>query len=408
MMATFSYVAVTRENESVTGVVEAATPAAAARALQERGVTLVSVSARDTRRRLREILASEVTFGHGIPERVLVSLLKEWATLTSAGVALHRALELAAENHAGRTGAIILKILEAVRGGASFRDALERSAVFPRSFVALVGAAELSGTLPATLVRAAAEADERRRQRRKLIAQLVYPAFLTVTATAAILVLLLVVVPNVEALIDDGAEIRLPATTRAVLAVSHFVQDSGLALVAGAIAVFSVASVAYRTPTGRGLLDRALLRMPVVGRLATGLAASRYLVVLASLVAGGVDLARALPHAAETVSNGFASRRLVEAGTAVTTGTGLGPALAATGLFPADALGLIRSGEQTGRLGEMLSAAGLLLRQRSEQRLETLAAAAGPMLTICFGLLAGVVVYAMLTTILSVNEFAFR
>jgi len=177
MMATFSYVAVTRENESVTGVVEAATPAAAARALQERGVTLVSVSARDTRRRLREILASEVTFGHGIPERVLVSLLKEWATLTSAGVALHRALELAAENHAGRTGAIILKILEAVRGGASFRDALERSAVFPRSFVTLVGAAAL--------------ADERRRQRRKQIAQLVYPAFLTVTATAAILVLLL-------------------------------------------------------------------------------------------------------------------------------------------------------------------------------------------------------------------------
>lgn len=407
-MPTFFFVAVTRENEKVTGDVEADAPATAARTLRERGLTVVSLSDPSRRLTLRRILAFEITLRSGIAPRAMASLLREWATLNAAGVPLHRTLELSAGNHVGRTGAIIRRILETVRGGASFRDALERSEVFPRALVALVGAAEASGTLPSVLARAATEADERRRRQRKLTSELVYPAFLTVTATAAIVVLLTVVVPNVESLIDDGAQLRLPTTTLLVLTASHLVRDTWpYAITANAI-VACTAFVACRMPGGRRVADGLLLRLPIVGKIVAGSAASRYLDVLASLVTGGVGLAPALEHAAETVSNSFASHRLARAGTAVVAGDGLGDALAATGLFPADALGLVRTGEQTGRLGEMLAAAGVLLRQRSEHRLETIAAAAGPTLTIGFGALAGLVVYAMLTTILSVNEFAFR
>jgi general secretion pathway protein F len=409
-MPRFRFVAVTASNERQEGVLEATAVDDAAEALVRRGLFVIDVSPESSSRLLWATLNRDVTFASPLSARRLAALTLEWAGLLEAGVSLDETLALS--SGPGRPKSlvsIVRAIREAVKGGAALNQALrEHRRVFPPVYVALVQAGEAAGELGPVLRRLASDLEARQDFVEKIRSALLYPAFLVVTAGGAIVVLLTVVVPNLESLVTERASDTLPFATRAVIWVSHALRDSGpIAAFAVAVAIV-IAVFAARTRTMHRRLDRALLALPVAGSLTRSSDAARYLRTLSALVGGGIALPRALPLALPSLNNSALSTDVERAHQRVLVGASLGDALAESDALPADALALARMGERTGKLAEALGHAASLLETSVRRRLETIAALIGPALTVVFGLIAGLIVYAMLSTILGINELAHQ
>jgi type II secretory pathway component PulF len=409
-MARFRFVGVTAGNERQEGVLEADAVSDAAASLRRRGLFVVRVEPESQKRSLWATLNRDVALSSPIPRRALVSLTLEWAGLLEAGVTLDEALALSAS---GKRAAGVLKtvrsIREAVKGGASLHEALKsHPRCFPPVYVALVQAGEAAGALGPALRRLAKDLEAGQEFSEKIRGALLYPIFLVVTATGAIVVLLTVVVPNLEELVTERGADTLPFATKAVIAVSHALRDFGLISAAAMLVAVLVGAIAVRTEAVRRRLDRLLLRLPVMGSLVRASNAGRYLRTLSALVGGGVALPRALPLAVPALSNTALAADIDAAHQKVLVGAAFGDALAASGALPDDALVLARMGERTGKLADALGHAASLMETGVRRRMEAIATLIGPMLTVGFGLVAGVIVYAMLSTILGINELAYQ
>jgi general secretion pathway protein F len=408
-MARFRFQAVDAVNERHDGVIEAASEEEVARLLTRQGLFAVRIGAEKTSASLWALLNKDISFGRPLAPRELVSLAQEWAGLLSAGIALNDALALS-ETSARRAAArkLVGRIAERVRRGGTFRDALDAEGIFPASFVALVGAGEAAGELGPAMVRIADDLERARDFAERLGGSLIYPACLTVAATGAIVVLLVVVVPNLQALIGAEGVEGLPVATRTVIAASDLVRTHGVAIGAGLLALVLAAALAWRLPASRSAVDRLLLKVPVFGRILTGIDLGRYCRSLSALLAGGVSLARALPLARRTVANRAMNGDFARAERRVLDGAVFAEALADGGLVPPEVLVLIRTGEGTGRLAEAAGNAASMLEKRVRRRLETITTVVGPALTVTFGLVAGLIIYAMLSAILQINDVAFQ
>jgi type II secretory pathway component PulF len=191
-----------------------------------------------------------------------------------------------------------------------------------------------------------------------------------------------------------------------VIATSHTLRDHGLVLAAMLALLVVGSAAAARTTAGRAVIDRLVLRMPVAGPLVRAIETGRLLRSLGALVTGGVAVSRAMPLAVRTIANTAMRASLMGAHERILSGTALGDAVAASGALPADAIGLMRVGERTGRLDAALERAATLFEGRATRRLKALTTMLTPVLTIGFGMLAGIIVYAMLSTILSINDLA--
>ncbi len=267
-------------------------------------------------------------------------------------------------------------------------------------------AGEASGSLGPSLRRLADDLTARRVVVEEIRNALLYPAFLLITAVVGISILLLVVVPNLENLFGARSREALPVVTQVVIAVSHGLRDFGLFLLMIAGLALAILMAAARTSKGRSTIHQTALRLPIMGSLVQAIETGRFARAFSSLLAGGVAMAQAMPLAVQTLHNDAMRRGLERAHGHVLTGVSLGDAIAASRVLPGDALGLVRMGERTGTLDRALGRAAALYEGRAARRLKALTTVLTPVLTIGFGLLAGVIIYAMVSTILSINDLA--
>lgn len=407
-MARFRYEAVDGRNARQTGTVEAASAEEVARDLVRQGRFVLSVAPERPAASLWALLNKDIALRPPIGAREIVTLTQEWAGLLAAGVGLADVLTLSAANaKRPSVAALVARVSDRVRKGSAFHAALEQERGFPPAYVAIVGAGETAGDLAPTMQRLAEDLEASRDFAERLSGSLLYPAFLTITATGAVAVLLAVVVPNLKALIEAEPGRVLPFATRAVIAASDFFRHHGADL-AAAVAVGAAALVvASRVAAGRAALDRLVLRLPVAGPILLALEIGRYLRALSALLAGGVSLSRALPLAGRTLSNRALRNEFEAAHGEVLHGKPLAEALEARRRLSPEILTLVRMGEQTGRLAETTGAAARLLEKRARRRLEAITTIVGPALTVVFGLVAGLIVYAMMSAILDMNDAAF-
>lgn len=400
-MALFAYRALTAAGERVTGEIEAPDARAAVARLQERGLFPISAEPVTPR-------PARAGLGGRRLARAVTEATRELATLLGAGQTLTEALGLLLETiEHRRLRAILAEVREAVRTGKSLSEALANHPhAFPRAYVGLVRAGEAAGTLPETL-RILALARERREQvERKLASAAIYPALLLLASLAALAILLLVVVPRFAPLFAQ-AQAALPASTRLVLALAEFLAAWGSELaLALAVALFALL-VALRRPRPRLVLDRALLRVPLVAKLARERASAEAMRGLATLLKGGLDLASALPLVRELVSNRAVRAALEETMRAVREGRPLWRALSEADVLAPLAVRLLRVGEESGRLAEVAEYLAEAFEERVASRLARLVALVEPLVIVTLGLLVGGIVVSILSAVIAVNDLAF-
>lgn len=409
-MPTFHYVAVSATNERLKGTLVAEDETRAARTLLSQGLIILKVAPQTRLNRVWAFLNQDVTGRAILSDTEVSALLSQWGSLIEAGVPLSDALNITEAGTSNRKiKSSIAAIRKSVIEGASLHEALLKGdQAFPHGILALIKAAEESRLLGPTLSRLGGDLDAKRQFNAELRNALLYPAFIAVTAMASIIVLLTVVVPNIETLLEGTRQQTIPLMTSTVIGLSQFLRAQGLTLLFSLVCLSVALLVFARTQGGRVQFDRWLLRWPIVGRLLLLADTARLLRTLSELLTGGVSLARALPLAITTVRNTALRLRLAGAQSDLLQGASLTESLMKADCLSIDIIQVARVGERTGKLAELLGRAALACEQTSRLQLKALTTIVGPALTVIFGLMAGFIIYAVMTTILSLNELAFQ
>ncbi len=343
-----------------------------------------------------------------VDDAALVLFTRAVATLLGAGLPLEQALEEAAAGEVSPAMRdVARKLLERVRGGMSFADALaERVDVFPPHYVGLVRAGEAGGTLE-EVMRDLADAVERARNlRQEIRSALVYPVLVLVTAVGSLLILLLAVIPEFEPLFT-GAGDSLPLSAAAVLWLSKTLREDAWLILGVVLLAFFALRQLWRDPHWRQAMEARMLRLPLVGRLLGKLEAARFTRSFGTLLKNGVELVPALLMSARTLSNATLARAIERVAPRLRRGEGVHAALAAAGILPPMAERLVRIGENSGQLDAMLLTIARIYEEELTRDTKRLVALLVPAVTLALGVVVVAIIGAILSAILASYDLPF-
>lgn len=329
------------------------------------------------------------------------TLLRALANLTTAHAPLADALGLiSASWSVGREVPIIDDVLRQLRQGVSLAKAL--SSIVPPDVEQIIMAGETSGQLAEALDRSASLLERKAAQTAKIIEACIYPAILVIAAVGALSVLFVVVIPSLQPLVADRLG-NLPAFTRLVFATGTVLEHHFASILIGLAVLLSACLLVARTTIGKRFQEQVLFRIPGLSTLARANGEAAVLLTFSSLAQSGISIATALELAAETTSQSVIGRDCRSAVATIRQGQPLSIALRAAN-FSSDTVLLARVGERTGTLGESLGRAATLCEDRLNRLMERTLSLLGPALTIAIGLVAGLVVAAVFSAVMAVNE----
>lgn len=408
-MSTFRYKAVRPTGESVEGELEAINRQGAVSQLADMGYVPVRVD-QASGSSLASILSIDL-FGSGsgrMSPRDIMIATREIATLLDAGVELERALGIIvdlSERPAIQT--LFQNILEEVRGGSALSDALEhRAERFPPSYISMVRAGEIGGALPVVFERLATYLETAHASRENLRSALIYPILLLVMAILSVVVMVSVVLPQFEPLFASSGK-ELPLLTQFMLSASDAVEQYGLIALLLAVAGIALFRQRLRNAAFRLNWHRRLLSLPLAGALLLKLDIAQFARTLGTLMQNGVATLAAFAIVRETVSNTYLAKGLDDAADRIQSGATISDALTAVPKFPDLAAHLVRVGEETGRLEEMLIRLALIYEDDARRSVQRLLALLLPGLTALIGLFIAAIIASIFLAIVSVNQLAF-
>ncbi len=329
-------------------------------------------------------------------------------TLLHAGLPLAQSLDLLkAQQTAPHFKALRDKVPQQVTTGVALSDAFASlGEVLPRLYSNTLRAGEQSGELESVLERFVEYQRIVEAMRKKIIAALTYPAVLVLLSIGLIVVLVAKVIPSFAGFYV-AFDSELPLITRFVLGLSNFVQENFFLLIlAGIVAVLSYKAW-VRTPRGLLITDRWRLRVPLVGRLAHLFALSQFSRSLSVLLGGGTPMVPALETAASSVNNTWISKLLLGCVQEVREGRPLSDSVEDTKIAPAMALAMMRVGEATGALPEMLVHTSEFFDDEIEFALGRMVALFEPLILVVMGFIVGglllAVYYPLLTLVTKIG-----
>ncbi|MBI3873108.1 MAG: type II secretion system F family protein, partial [candidate division Zixibacteria bacterium] len=302
--------------------------------------------------------AGEISFGmgKGIKKVHLSRFTRQFATMIGAGLPMVQCLDiLSKQMEAAEMRKVVGMVKDSVSSGSTLAEALGRhKKAFDDLYVNMVEAGEVGGALDTILIRLANYREKADALTRKVRGAMVYPSVIVVVAIGVTFVMLTWIVP-VFAKMFSGLGAELPAPTRIVLNISHFLHDHILHIVGLLVVMVILFRMSLRTEKGRLYFDRALLKAPLFGSLVRKSAVSRFTRTLGTLISSGVSILDALEITAKTAGNSVIRNAIRRSVLAIAEGDTITGPLRDTGVFPPMVTQMISVGEKTGGLDEMLS-----------------------------------------------------
>jgi general secretion pathway protein F len=405
-MTMFRYTAVGPGGERLAGVMDATTQAEVIARLQRQGTLPVRAEPADQASRWAWLTQLDLGVRRGLRKQDVADLIRELATMLTAGQDLDRALRYMQETAAARTRATISGLRDAVRDGSPLSTAMARYPTsFPTMHVGLVRAGEAGGNLGPTLSRIADLLDRQRTLASTVTSALIYPAVLFIAMIGAVTLLLTQVLPQFVPMFEQSGA-PLPASTQFLIAAGQFVQDDGLFLLLAALVLVVLGRVALSQARVRLIVDRIVLRLPVIGSLTQEVLAARFTRVLGTLLGNGVALIPALTMVRDAMGNQAARTAVDRASSTARGGGSLTRDLEAAGVFPTRTIHLLRLGEETAQLAAMALRAADIHEEKTRLATQRLTALLVPAMTILMGVAVGGIVASLMTAMLSLNNLA--
>lgn len=352
-------------------------------ALERRGFSLVPrLPALRRRRRVK-------------PRQFLV-FNQELAALLRAGLPLLQSLDLLLERRTHpRLRSVLAEVRERVKSGEDLSDAFAHfGELFPPLYAASLKAGERSGELESVIRRFIRYLQILLEARRKAISALVYPAVLVGLSGMMITVMALYVIPRFQDFYV-ALDVELPALTRAILAGSLFLRRHVIELTLLVVSIVIGARRFNRSARGRLAIDHAKIEIPLVGGILHRFAVSEFTRSLATLLSGGIPLVPSLEVATGAVGNHFIRFKLEPVAGQLREGSAFNEALTKTGVIPDIAIDMIKVGESTGALADMLNQVSDFIDEEVETRVDRMLVLLEPVMLVVMGAIIGTLLIAM-------------
>lgn len=397
----FIYKAVTKEGEHKEGTIEAVSIDSAINALQRRELIISEITPADEKKGLLEM---NLSFFERVKPKDIVILSRQMSTLFEAQVSALRIFRLlAAESENTKLARILADVAEQLQGGNSIAGSLEKHKdAFSPFYISMVRAGEETGRLDETFAFLADYLDRTYEVTSKAKNALVYPAFVIITFISVMIMMFTVVIPKISTILTESGQ-DIPIYTKVVLGISTFLVDFGvwIGIAAVVLAFFLVRYV--KTKEGKAVFDTFKLGIPFVGHLYKMLYLSRLSDNMNTMLVSGIPMIKALELTKDVVDNQRYIDALDESIEDVRGGSSVSASFSKHEEFPNILIQMIKVGEETGNLGQILKTLSNFYRREVTTAVDTLVGLIEPVMIIMLGLGVGTLLASVLVPIYNIS-----
>ena len=397
-MAKFRYQATTEAGSRTRGVATATSLKTAMAGLVEQGFTVSQLKPK------RNALKFQIT-KEKLPQGELMHFSRQLSAFIRAGIPLIEAIEVIEEEADDKTLRMVLQgVRESLITGETFSEALRPyETLFPKFYVDMVRAAELTGSLDDVLRELSGYIRRDLEARNKVKAALVYPSVILVMAIITVIVLSTFVLPRFRTFFSDF-HARLPLPTRMLIGFTDFISNDWMYIIAALVLLIAIPMALVRTHRGRRVKDRLLLRLPVLGPVMLFAIVERFCRLLATMMQAGVPLPEAMGVLGDATKNVIFQEGLANVHGAMMRGEGLARPMSDTKLFPGAVIQMIKVGENTGTLNEQLGVGSDYYGQELEYKIQRLTSLFEPAVIIFMGVAVGFVAVALISAMYGIYK----
>ncbi|OGW41311.1 MAG: type II secretion system protein GspF [Nitrospirae bacterium RBG_13_39_12] len=386
------------EGSIVEGAIEASDEKSAIEKLKNTGIIPLKVASPEKGMGKRITLRSSKTN--------LLTFSTELSALLSAGLPLDRSLNiLSGISESKEMKNIIQSILKSIREGSSFSDALQRHPkVFSRLYINMIRAGEAGGVLDVVLEKLNEFLESAKELKDHIISVMIYPIFLVFASGLSIIILLTYVLPKFSVIFDELGG-SLPLSTQILLTISNALKSYWwfiLLIITTGLLIFKNH---IKSASGRYKWDAFKLKM--MGEVIRKLETARFCRTLGTLLKSGVPLLQALNNAKDVITNQVIASSIDAVSDGAKEGKGIAVPLSDANVFPSLALSMIKVGEETGQLDNMLIKVATTYEKSLNVTIKRFVSILEPVMILSMGLIIGFIIISMLMAIFSITELPF-
>jgi type IV pilus assembly protein PilC len=398
-MATFAYTGRTRGGETVSGERVAETMEAATAALRRDQILVTKILPAKAKAEAR---GPGKARGRGVDSKNLAVFTRQFSVMIDAGLPLVQCLDILGNQEEDKNfSRVILETRTDVEGGSSLADAMKKHPkVFDALYTNMIAAGEAGGILDTILKRLAIYIEKNVKLKQQVKSAMIYPIAVIVIAAAVVAVILWKVIPTFATMFA-GLNAELPLPTRVVIWMSDTLVRFLPFIVVGLIALVFAVRQYYGTEGGRRLIDRVMLKMPVLGMILRKIAVARFCRTLSTLISSGVPILDGLEITAKTAGNAVVEDGIMTTRKSIERGETVSAPLKETGVFPAMVTQMIGVGEATGALDTMLAKIADFYEEEVDAAVAGLLTLLEPVMIAFLGVVVGGIVIAMYMPIFS-------
>ncbi len=386
----YKYRSITPDGREVEGFYEGDSEAGLVKMLKERKELVISIE-RDIKSETRIEL-----FKTKVKKKDLALFCRQFYTMISAGLGIVPCLEILVAQTRNKTFKnAIADAYEEVQKGKTLSQAMkEHTSVFPTILVSMVEAGEVSGNLDTVMLRMAEHFEKENKLENKVKSAMVYPAVLAVVSVVVVVFMLVFVMPTFIGMFESSG-VELPGLTKVLLNISNSLKTYWYIYIGVILALVTGIRRYKKTEGGRRLFDSLKLRFPIVKGTTSMLITSRFTRTLSTLLTSGIPLIQALEVVARVVNNTIIEERMVEGIDSVRKGVSLARTVKDVGVFPPMVDSMIKIGEESGSLDDMLTKTADFYDEEVQTSLQKLTSMLEPIMLVVMGFIIGFIVIAM-------------
>jgi len=400
-MPAFEYIAANDKGSEIKGSIEGDTEKHVSYILREKGLFPISIKKLSNKPLNKKINLMQTN----LSSKDLALFTRQLATLIGSGIPLDEALISINEQQKKQYAKnIILGVHSKIMEGYTLAESLsEFPNSFPLIYITTVSAGEESGNLTLILEKLASFTESKRKLQEQVKNALIYPSALIITALLVISFMLAYVVPKVIYIFENFDQ-QLPLLTRLIISLSDFIRENWLTIIIFIVLLITLIRYFLRDYKIKKKYHTLLLRLPIFGRLTTNMNSARFMQTLSILSGSGVPILDALKISTNVVTNIPMKEAAEVTAIKVSEGESISKSLSSSNLFPSMMVHMIGSGENSGRLDEMLNRVTENQEEEVKNTIDVFLGIMQPLTVVIMAVIVLLIVLAILLPIFEINN----
>lgn len=403
-MAIYHYKGLDKTGKEIKATVNSETIAQAKAKIRSTGVMLIDIKEQKSDGQKKTSSFSIGSFGGNVNTEDLSLMTRQLATLIKAKIQIVESFSaLVDQTENPRLKVVLSEIKQKVNEGSSLAKALsDYPKIFNNVYVNMVEAGESSGTLEVVLIRLADFTEAQVKLKNKLKGAMTYPLIMVVVGSVMMGIIFIFVIPKITKIFVSMKR-ELPLQTKLCIWISEFLQNYWWAVIIGAFVFYGMMKKYLASPNGKSLWDKIVLKLPIAGPLVTMVNVSRFCSTLATLLNSNVNILTSMKIVRNLISNVHMQKAVEESRIQIQEGASMCGPLVRSGLFPSMVTHMIRLGEKSGEMEEMLVIVAENYEDQVDAKLSGLTSILEPIMMVGMGLAVAFIVFSVVVPMMELN-----